>query len=278
MTAPSSPRWADLGIRSLSAIVLAPLALLADWQGGQWFALFVAVLGLLMAREWVTIVHKNDDRQFAVYSIAVLFSVMLLPQLLGTSQGQWWLALLIGLAVISSTVEKKHIGQWAWVGVIYITLPLLAFMLLRGQGPSGFIAIIWCLITVWAADILAYFAGRIIGGPKLAPQLSPKKTWAGLGGAITGAVLASIAFTLVNSLKVAPLAAIAAMMAVAEQGGDIFESAMKRKFNVKDSGNLIPGHGGVLDRVDGLIAVLVLAAALGYFRNPGDPASGLLIW
>jgi len=120
------------------------------------------------------------------------------------------------------------------------------------------------MVSVWVADSLAYFAGRIIGGPKLAPRVSPKKTWAGLGGAMVGSALAAAAVGLWLGLPgVAVLALLAAVLAIVEQAGDLFKSAMKRHYGVKDSGRLIPGHGGVIDRVDGLVAVAMEHAGAG---------------
>jgi phosphatidate cytidylyltransferase len=167
---------------------------------------------------------------------------------------------------------------WKCCGVAYVAFPILALMILRNDPLWGFLALIWCFAIVWGADILAYFAGRTIGGPKLAPKLSPKKTWAGLGGAIFGACSVSLAFSYFVHLNAWPLVGLAALFAVIEQGGDIFESSFKRAHDVKDSGDLIPGHGGVLDRVDGLMAVVLAAAFVGYLHNPNNVAAGLLVW
>jgi phosphatidate cytidylyltransferase len=136
------------------------------------------------------------------------------------------------------------------------------------------------MVTVWSADSLAYFAGRIIGGPKLAPVISPKKTWAGLGGAVAGSALASLAFALIAGLPgLFLLAFLAGLLAIVEQAGDLFKSAMKRHYGVKDSGRLIPGHGGVIDRVDGLVAVAMAAALIGLSRGGMEATgAGLLVW
>jgi phosphatidate cytidylyltransferase len=150
---------------------------------------------------------------------------------------------------------------------------------LRNSASDGLAAVVFILLLVWFADTLAYFAGRIIGGPKLAPQLSPKKTRAGLGGAIAGAVIVAIAFQIYGGKGgVTLLPLLAAILAVVEQAGDILESSLKRRYGVKDSGTLIPGHGGVLDRADGLMAVAMVAAAAGWLRDPASPGTGLLAW
>jgi phosphatidate cytidylyltransferase len=266
-------KWSDLAVRTASAFVLAPIAMLDVWLGGYWYSLFIILLGIMMAREWVAIVYGSDSKQFLLHSAAVVLAataispaeaiLLLVPFLLS-----------IGLVLIS----KNPKSFWSFVGVPYVALPILAFMVLRSDNLWGLKAIIWCLVIVWSADTCAYFAGRIIGGPKLAPKLSPKKTWAGMGGAIVGAAIASAVFSVYCELPLMPLMALAAQFAVVEQGGDIFESALKRHFNVKDSGDLIPGHGGVLDRVDGLLAVVFIAGLLGYLHNPAAPALGLLRW
>jgi phosphatidate cytidylyltransferase len=147
-------------------------------------------------------------------------------------------------------------------------------------GAGAFAAILWIFLIVWSADSLAYFAGRVIGGPKLAPLISPKKTWAGLAGAVAGSALISIIFSCVYQLNdMWALAIVAGLLAIVGQAGDLFESSLKRFHGVKDAGGLIPGHGGVIDRVDGLIAVAIAAALIGIFRGEAaNAAQGLLHW
>src|SRR5690606_8072637 len=150
---------------------------------------------------------------------------------------------------------------------------------LRADPQLGLVAIFWLLGVVWATDSFAYFTGRAIGGPKLIPRLSPKKTWAGLLGGMAGAALAGAAVSLWLGMGSAPLlAALSAGLAVLSQAGDFAESALKRRAGVKDSGKLIPGHGGILDRVDGLVAVTLGAAVLAFLNNAVQPAAGVLIW
>lgn len=272
MSEQTSPKWSDLYVRVASALVLVPLAIAAVWFGGYWYSVFIILMGLMIAREWTNIVHDNDERQFLCLAAAALIagtinmreiSFLLIP----------WL-----VSVICLVLARKPWSVWKLIGVPYIALPILGFMMLRNDPIWGLEAIVWCMVIVWAADTLAYFAGRIIGGPKLAPKLSPKKTWAGLGGAVAGAAIASLVFSYITELSYWPLAAVAAQFALVEQAGDILESAVKRHHNIKDSGNLIPGHGGVLDRVDGLLAVVFIAALMGYLHNPQNPAMGLLNW
>jgi len=277
MTSPATAKWADLGLRSVSAIVLMPVVLYAVWQGGIWFQLFLGVLAVLIAQEWTTIVHGGSARLFALLSLAGLSGVFVTQ-----SQGldaACAITLVIWLLTVLAWLKNAGTGSiWSLLGVFYVALPMIGFVLLRNDGTLGVWAVLWCFLIVWAADVTAYFAGRMIGGPKLAPLLSPKKTWAGLGGAIVGAGGVSAIFAWYLDLNAVSLVILAAILAVVEQAGDICESAMKRRYGVKDSGNFMPGHGGVLDRVDGLLAVVLFAAILGFAHRAGQPATGLLRW
>lgn len=277
MTAPSPGRWGDIGRRGISTIVLAPVAIAVILQGGIWFEIMVGLTGVLMAWEWVAIVHGGNEKQFAVHACATLCAAFL-PSAEGLDAASGAILVLWIVSAIASVVQSGEGSIWSYFGVFYLSLPLVAMVLLRLDPQFGTAAILWCVLVVWAADMSAYFAGRIIGGPKLAPLISPKKTWAGLGGAIAGAIVVSLVFSLSNGLSLWPLALVAGIAALLGQTGDILESAMKRRFNIKDSGNLIPGHGGILDRVDGLIAVVVFAAIVGEVHAAGHESFGLLVW
>ena len=270
-------KWADLALRSFSAIILMPVALYCIWQGGIWFQVFIAVLAVLIAHEWADIVHAGNERAFAVLAMTGISSVFVTE-----SQGlDAASAVILMLWLISVLQWALRAGQgtiWGLLGVFYTGLPIVAFVLLREDGPWGRLAVIWCFVIVWATDISAYFVGRLVGGPKLAPRLSPKKTWAGLLGGMAGAAVASAIFAHFAGLNVGVLALLAAGLACVEQAGDILESAMKRRFGRKDSGNFIPGHGGVLDRVDGLLALVLASAVIGFVHHAGSAASGLLVW
>ena len=163
---------------------------------------------------------------------------------------------------------------WPYLGIPYAAGATMALMVLGTDVAYGALAIVWLMAVIWAADSLAYFAGRTIGGPKLAPVLSPKKTWAGLGGAIAGGILASLAVASLAGLpSLVLLALLGGLLAVVGQAGDLFKSALKRFYGVKDAGRLIPGHGGVLDRVDGLVAAAMAAAVIGTLHS-GYHAAG----
>ena len=275
--AAASGKWGDLAVRSVSAFVLMPLAFYCVWQGGIWFQMFIAGLAVLIAHEWADIVHASDERAFAVLALTGMASVFVTE-----TQGldaACTIVLMLWLVSVLQWVLRAGQGTiWGLLGVFYTGLPIIAFVLLREDAPWGRLAVVWCFIIVWAADICAYFAGRLIGGPKLAPRLSPKKTWAGLIGAMVGAGFASAVLAGLSGLNLGVLTLLAALLACVEQGGDILESALKRRFGRKDSGNFIPGHGGVLDRVDGLLAVVLVAAVIGFAHRAGSAASGLLLW
>ncbi|MGQ0484268.1 MAG: phosphatidate cytidylyltransferase [Hyphomicrobiales bacterium] len=280
---PETPRppakWADLGVRTLSAAVLIPAALLSVWAGGIWFNLLVALIAVLIAHEWTAMAHGAISAQFALHAAAALCGA-----LLPLDAGMWGAAIAVCLLWAASALlasrQPGATSAWNYLGVPYAGFPAMALVLLRADPQYGALAILWILAIVWAADTFAYFAGRTIGGPKLAPLISPKKTWAGLGGAVAGSAAASALFAAIAGLPaIAALAVLAGGLAVIGQAGDLFKSALKRHYGVKDSGNLIPGHGGVIDRVDGLVAVAVAAAMIGVMRGGMESTGrGLLLW
>ena len=251
-----------LATRVATGAVLIAVTLAAVWAGGLAFTALVALAVLLMFAEWC-VMHRvpRGLRQAGLVILAVVVAL--------ASYGPVAQALLVavGGALLLGLFARSYIGgraAWLGAGILYCALPAIALIVLRG-GRAGFELTVWTLAIVWATDIFAYFAGRAIGGAKLAPAISPNKTWAGLAGGMAGAALVSvlIAQAFGGSLPVFRWALVAgAALALAAQGGDLFESWMKRRAGVKDSGTLLPGHGGVLDRLDGLVPVAVLSAAL----------------
>ena len=272
-------KWGDLGVRAVSAAVLIPAVLADGWAGGIWFHLFVALIGILMAQEWVNIVHKDNPLQFALHAAGAMCGA-LLPLDIGLAGGLLAIAVLTVVSAAAAWREAPGGPVWRYLGVPYVSLPPIALVVLRDDPSYGVAAIVLVMLMVWAADTLAYFAGRIIGGPKLAPRISPKKTWAGMGGAMVGSAVAALGVGMALGVPgLWLLLIVAALLAVVEQGGDLFKSAMKRRYGVKDSGRLIPGHGGVIDRVDGLVAVATVAALIGALRAGIEHAgAGILIW
>jgi phosphatidate cytidylyltransferase len=277
LSVPPNSKWSDLGVRSLSAALLIPAVLLDIWHGGIWFELFMGFLGILMAHEWTNIAHARSSSQFALHAAAALTAAFL-PREIGVMTTLVVIFLLSAAGIALSAYQAREKKVWSYVGIPYVALPVLSLVLLRADATWGVHAIMWLMLVVWATDTFAYFAGRIIGGPKLAPLLSPKKTWAGLLGGMAGAAIISTIYGVWYLPTVWQLALVAAILAAIAQAGDIFESALKRHFNVKDSGVLIPGHGGVLDRVDGLAVAGIAAAAIGFARHAEALAQGLLLW
>jgi phosphatidate cytidylyltransferase len=273
------PKWGDLGVRLFSAFVLIPAVLIDVWVGGIWFQLFVALLTILVAYEWTVMAHGRSSSQFAIHAAAALCGVFL-PMETGLPGTFFAVFILATMGAVLAQFQGRPTSVWTYLGVPYAAIPGAALVILRADEDMGLLAILWLLSIVWAADTCAYFAGRIIGGPKLAPVISPKKTWSGLAGAVIGSAAASIAFCNIAGLEGwAILGVIAAVAAVVEQAGDLFKSALKRHYGVKDSGRLIPGHGGVIDRVDGLIAVSAFAAGVGILRmGMHSSGHGLLLW
>lgn len=269
----------ELAVRIAAALVLIPIALLDVWAGSVWFELGIAMIAAIMAAEWCRMVHRGSQFQFALHALAAIAAVLVASRS-GGAMALQVIAVCWALSLIGEVLRKKSGSRWAWWGIPYIALPGLALILIRQSPEYGLFAVLWLFAVVWSADTLAYVFGRLIGGPKLAPSISPNKTWAGLVGAVTGGLVASAVMGWYAALPtVWPVLVAGGVLAVLEQLGDLFESAAKRRFGVKDSGRIIPGHGGVLDRVDGLIFAAVAAAAFGYARGGHEAvASGLVVW
>lgn len=252
----------ELHKRVLSAVALAPPVLAAVWFGPPWFDVLICGVALLLAWEWARMALPVGVSERAVSAcLGITVAVAVVVFAIGRADGAF-AAVAIG-SVLGYLLAPANRRLWVAAGALYIGLPLLAIVWLRSDPVLGRQTVIWILGVVWAADIGAYAAGRAIGGPKLAPAISPNKTWAGLFGAVTaaGAAGAAIAWWM-GTVGLFGLALASALLGLVSQGGDLLESGMKRRFKVKDSSNLIPGHGGVLDRVDALLAAAVAVAAV----------------
>ncbi len=245
----------ELATRSAVGAGLIAVAAAAVWAGGVAFWLLAVVLALVMMAEWVDL-HDGTPRQkqVAQFSLSVPLAIMA-P--LAAGPDFFALGLVAGAAFFIAIVTRR--GTLGW-GAAYIGLPVLALLLLRAQ-PNGLVLALWAMALVWATDIGAYFAGRGIGGPKLAPTISPNKTWAGLIGGVLAASAFAAALHVWAGLPFR-LAAATPLLAVLAQIGDLYESWIKRRAGKKDSGTILPGHGGVLDRLDGLVPVAPVAALM----------------
>lgn len=265
MTAPDAPTPgakvrtpSNLRLRMIASVAMITVASGALWFGGVAFWLLAVVIALFMMAEWSDLQKVSArEKRLAQYALSVPLAVMAPASLVLEVHDFFSLGLLAGAGFFVSAVTRKpSLG----LGVLYCGLPVLALTFLRRQ-DEGLIWAFWALSLVWATDIGAFFAGRSIGGPKLAPRLSPNKTWAGL----IGGVAAASALALVLHVRYGlpwRMTLATPLLAVLAQGGDLYESWLKRRAGVKDSGNILPGHGGVLDRLDGFVPVAPLAALL----------------
>ena len=250
-------------MRVLSALVLIPVALTCVWLGSPWFAAMLAVVVLAAGAEWRTIavIERTGLR---MQSIMVPLFVLVAGEVAGPSAGLF--VLVVGLALAIGTFSATwNERSWAAVAHVHLSLAVVGMLYLRVQPDTGLDLVVFLFAMVWMSDIGGYVAGRLIGGPRLAPRISPNKTWAGAAGSVLFSIGAAALMARFAGVPPEPVLAIAFVLSLATQCGDLFESWIKRRFDVKDSGSLIPGHGGVLDRVDGLLfaaPILALIALL----------------
>ena len=267
----------NLVLRIVSALVLAPVALGAAWLGDWVFALFWLAAALIVLWEWIHLVAGPGHKlMFSASASALTVAAMV-----EFRERPVAAALLIVLGAIASLIfaQRRH-RLWVTAGIGYAGTMLLAPMLLRTDPDYGFFAIVLIFAVVWTTDVMAYFTGHAVGGPKLCPAVSPKKTWS---GAVGGTLCATaVAFALSRAAAVgnpANLALIGLMLSVLAQVGDLLESWIKRRFGAKDASHLIPGHGGVMDRLDGFWAAALVGCLIGLAHGGlHNAALGLLIW
>lgn len=253
--------WNNLGMRTAAAVVLAPLAVVATLWAPS-FLLLTSIAVALLAIEWGQMSAPRAPIRVAT-AVATSALTGVFAAYLGYPTWAWGLA---GAGAVAAVVVARNVAErrrFAALGVIYIAAPCIAVTWLRAT-HEGFRWTVLLFAVTWSADICAFAVGSVLKGPKLWPRFSPNKTWAGLFGGLAGAVGAAMA--VVALTKMSPSLAAAAGMGlvggVATMAGDLWESMLKRRFGVKDSGDLIPGHGGLLDRVDGLMfAALAIAGA-----------------
>ena len=267
----------NLTLRVASAVVLAPLALLAAYLGGWPFTLFWALAAIAVLWEWTTLVVGPNHR-LMLSACGSAIGVAAMVAWLGRPIAAM---LLVGLGILAALIfAPRERRLWITGGIGYAGSMLLAPVLLRADDNDGFFAMVLLFAVVWTTDVLGYFAGRSFGGPKLMPSVSPKKTWSGaIAGTLGAMVVAVIAAGFFGSFNRTAIALIALMLSVAAQIGDLLESWIKRQFDAKDASSLIPGHGGVMDRLDGFWAAAVIGCLIGLARGGFDaPARGLLAW
>ena len=275
----SSSRMRDLAPRLISGLVMAAAALATLWRGGDVFVGFWGAAALVVLWEWQTLIDAPArPARLAIGWIAVAAAVYFSRQM---SLDRAILVTLSG-ALAAGFAGGPGKRAWSAGGVIYAGVLAIAVIALR-MSLEGAEAIVWLFAVVWGTDVMAYFGGRGIGGPKLWPRVSPSKTWSGfLVGVVCGGCAGLLALVVTGGLSRGAWGGVLAAglsAAVVSQGGDLLESSIKRHFGVKDSSHLIPGHGGFMDRLDGFIAAAAFAALLGGVRNgPIELALGVLRW
>ena len=265
----------NLLMRVIAALVLAPAAIAIAYAGGWPWAVLVTLAAIGLYVEWSTIVGAAP-RMPVVASGTAGLAIAGGCLALGRIEAAL-VALALGLVVVALLSRERR--SWAAAGFGYAAAAELASILIRRDPAAGWTALIMVLLVVWVTDIGGYFAGRGLGGPKLWPRISPNKTWAGAIGGFAASVAVAAAFAAVGVGRTGPLLLLGSVLSVASQLGDLFESAVKRRFGVKDSSRIIPGHGGLLDRLDGFVAAVVLAALFGLLRGGVDGVgSGVMVW
>ena len=279
--------FGDLALRAASALVMVAGALGSLWAGGAWFTLFWALAGAAVYWEWE---HLAGGRNMIVRLALGALALAGAAALASVGDVEWALLVLVaGAAGVgwlgrgASAADRSGQAGWCAAGLLYAGAMVVAVCVLRHSLFLGPVAILWLFAVVWGTDVMAYFGGRLIGGPKLWPRVSPGKTWSGfwvgvLCGAGAGAGVVAAAVT-PGEAPLFPVFALGVAAASVSQGGDLFESMVKRRYGVKDSGRLIPGHGGAMDRLDGFIFAAVFAAVVGALHKGSVAAAhGLLVW
>jgi len=283
----SAGEGSNFNRRAASAFVLAPVAIATAYIGG-WLFLMVwlaAAGGILW--EWTLLVLRRADPAALVPGAAALLAATVLAGL--GQPGAAGLAVVVGAGAVLAGLAPGTLyrtggpsgeSAWAALGVIYAGIALLGPVLLRRDPELGFVALLFLFATVWANDVFSYFVGRAVGGPLLWPLLSPNKTWAGAVGGLVGGTAGGTLVAYTSGVgSVAAVGGVALVLSVLAQAGDLLESAIKRRFGAKDAGRLIPGHGGLMDRLDGFLVAAMAAFVIGLLRRGVDaPAQGLLIW
>ena len=262
--------------RLVSAIVMAALALGSALVSVWTFVALVIAAGVTVSWEWGRLVRKAGFDAIAGIQSAAVASVAVAVAL--SRPGLALIAAIVALVGTGLLAVSSATVGWSLLGIAYSVLSTWSTVWLRSDPTLGATALLYLLLVAWTTDTASYGGGRLVGGPKLAPSISPRKTWSGLLAGILAPALVGYAFALfLQDTSAWRLTLVSIVIAAACQAGDLGESAVKRRFGIKDMSNLIPGHGGLLDRIDGLL-IAAIAAALIALRDPANPGRGLLIW
>jgi phosphatidate cytidylyltransferase len=273
----------NLVVRVASAAVLAPLVLVIAYVGGWAFFILCALAAAGILWEWMHLVGGRLDLRLLVPGWTALLAALILTgtgDLAAAAAAVGVGAVIGGLMAFATTAGAGAPTAWAGGGIVYAGIAFLGPAVLRSDAQLGFQAVAFVALSVWLTDILAFFIGRALGGPLLWPQVSPNKTWSGAIGGLVGGVAGGIAVAYASgSGRLVSLGVLALALSVLAQAGDLFESAVKRRFGAKDSGRIIPGHGGLMDRLDGFLFAAAAAAIIAILRSgTGASAHGLLVW
>ncbi len=272
-----SPASQETRVRVVAGVALAALTVTLVYASVASTILLLTAAAVVMAWEWQGIVRPDGGRWGLGLHVGIVLAVGS-AVFLGSHDVALGLVLLGTFGVLLAA-RPGHLEGWRAVGVLYTALPLIALAWLRADPEFGILAVLFVVFCVAATDTGAYFSGRALGGPKFAPRISPNKTWSGFLGGVGLAGLAAWGVAWGGDLPVPGwLAAFGVALGAISQMGDLFESFVKRKFGVKDASQIIPGHGGVMDRVDGLIFAALFAAFIALLRNPDLPGAGVLVW
>lgn len=282
--APKGPNFSDLRTRVISGVVMVAAAIGALVWGGAPFILFWLAAAIAIVWEWQKLLGEERRRpRFVIGAAALAVACAFAAQ----NGPDFALLIIIAGALVVGFLATPGLRVWAGAGVFYAGALIVSIAVIRPPLPSileppyNLRAILWLFAVVWGTDIMAYFGGRFIGGPKLWPRVSAGKTWSGtIVGVVCGALagLAVAATRPDGPVAVLPLLLVGLAGGAAAQAGDLLESSIKRRFGVKDSSQLIPGHGGVMDRLDGFITAAVFVALLGVVRGAPTAAEGLFVW
>ena len=283
--ASSADRRRNLRLRIASAAVLAPVAVAGAYAGGWPFIVLCAAAAAGILWEWTRLAVGRSDLRILAPGIAILLAAAVLTGVGEVAAAAS--ALALGVVTVGALAAVRPPGAksasrvlWAASGLVYAGVAFLAPAELRRDTQLGFAAVLFLAATVWLTDIFAYAVGRALGGPLLWPRVSPNKTWAGAAGGLAGGIAGGILVAYASGIgRLGVLGVVALGLSVVAQAGDLFESAVKRRFGAKDTSRLIPGHGGLMDRLDGFLVAALAAVLIGLMRQGTDAAAqGLLLW
>jgi phosphatidate cytidylyltransferase len=269
----------NLTLRIASAVVLVPVALAFAYWGGWPFLILCALCASGILWEWTRLVSSGSDSRILVPGWAALLAVLAFT---GANKPGLAVAMVVIGGVFAGAAEATRSPArpgWAGGGVIYAGVAFLGPALLRRDTELGLPAFLFVAVIVWTTDIVAYLVGRSVGGPLLWPQISPKKTWSGALGGLAGGVVGGTVVAYASGVGGLGAAIVALGLSALSQAGDLFESSVKRRFGAKDTGRLIPGHGGLMDRLDSFVVAALAAVLIGVLhQGTHAPARGLLVW